>query len=200
MWWKIHAVQAVLNQKQQKNEANKEAAVDLDTEQKVNTTQILNILDKMLDKNLQKEKSKRQKTLANAKCRASKAIKHVPSSKSTQIVDERDQKQTYQMNPPKNKQKHSPLKLERLHPKETRINQEISEQLQVMKQKNKSQPTLALRNGYYNLVQMKSMTKKSYRIIQCWARRMAVRPRKQKELEWETCHQILNDSQVKHNY
>lgn len=49
---KIHAAHAVLNQKQEQNQGNKEEVTDLDTEQTVNATQISNILDKMLDKNL----------------------------------------------------------------------------------------------------------------------------------------------------
>lgn len=49
---KINAAQVVLNHKQEQSNANKEVAMNLDTEQTVNTTQLSYILDKMLNNKL----------------------------------------------------------------------------------------------------------------------------------------------------
>lgn len=61
---KINAAQAVLNQNQEKNEKNEAVAVDLETEQTVNASQLsLNILEELLYKKTKKERVNNKKTL-----------------------------------------------------------------------------------------------------------------------------------------
>ena len=74
---KINTVQAITHQKQEQNEANKQMAMDLDTEQMVNAPRLSNILEKVLNEKLKKEKNKKQKnSSADAKIQASKATGH----------------------------------------------------------------------------------------------------------------------------
>ena len=60
---KINSAQAIINLKQEQNKANEKVATDLDAEQTVNATQLSNMLEKMLNEKLKKEKNNRQKTL-----------------------------------------------------------------------------------------------------------------------------------------
>ena len=50
LMWKINAAQAIINHKQEQNEANEQVAMDLDAKQTVNATQLSNMLEKMLNK------------------------------------------------------------------------------------------------------------------------------------------------------
>ncbi len=98
---KINAAQAVLNHKQEQNEANEAVAMDLDTEQSVNATQLSNILEKMLDDKLKKEKSKQQKTLPQMpKAKHQRPQNMVTAQTTTQIVEERDPTRIHKKNLP----------------------------------------------------------------------------------------------------
>jgi hypothetical protein len=99
--WKINTTQAVLNHKQEQNEANKEVAMELETEQTVNATQLSTIFEKMLDDKLRKEKSKQQKTLhPMPKAKHQRPQNMVMVQTTNQIVEERAPTRTYPKNLP----------------------------------------------------------------------------------------------------
>ncbi len=50
---KINAAEAIINHKQEQNKANELVAMDLDAEQTVNTTQLSNMLENVLNEKLQ---------------------------------------------------------------------------------------------------------------------------------------------------
>jgi len=54
--WKINAAQAVQNHKQEQNNANEEVAMELETDQTVNVTQLSNTLEKCSTTNSEKKR------------------------------------------------------------------------------------------------------------------------------------------------
>ena len=143
---KINAAQAVLNHKQEQNEANEAVAMDLETEQTVNATQLSNILEKMLDDKLKKEKSRQRKnSSADAKSQASKATKHGHgSNNNSNRGRERSNK-----NSPKDSPRNECSRSWSRGRTTTRPDQPQRHQSR-SKDKNKSSPAPALRNGRYN--------------------------------------------------
>ena len=148
---KINAAQAVLNHKQEQNKANEAVAMDLETEQTVNATQLSNILEKMLDDKLKKEKSRQRKnSLADAKSQASKATKHGHGSNNNSNRGRERSNKNSQKESPKNERSMSRSRgRTTTRPEQTQRNQSRSRE----RNRNKSPPAPALRNGRYNTQQ-----------------------------------------------
>ena len=148
---KINAAQAVLNHKQEQNEANEAVAMDLDTEQSVNATQLSNILEKMLDDKLKKEKSRQRKnSLADAKSQASKATKHGHGSNNNSNRGRERSNKNSQKESTRNESSMSRSRgRTTTRPERTQRNQSRSRE----RNRNKSPPAPALRNGRYNTQQ-----------------------------------------------
>jgi hypothetical protein len=161
---KINAAQAVLNQKQEQNEMNEQVAMDLDTEQTVNATQLSNILNKMLDEKLKKEKSKQRKnSSADVKNQTSKATKNGHGLNNSSNRG-RERSSTNSSKKSSNQQKSNSTKTKQHRsqsreqlPREQKLNRRSNSRTNSRTHniRSKSPSTSTLRNGRYNTQQVR---------------------------------------------